>query len=89
MKKVFCKKLKKDLEGFEKSPFPGPIGEKIVKEISKDAWQLWLDRQIMLINEYRLNTFDPKAQEFLNEQMELFLFSDDQEPPPPPGYKDQ
>ena len=86
MKKIYCIKLQKQLEGFEESPFPGPIGQKILKHISKKAWQMWLDRQVMLINEYQLNTFDPKAQTFLKEQMETFLFSKDQEPPPPPGY---
>ena len=83
-----CFKLKKELEGFDKPPFPGEIGEKIVSQISKEAWQMWLDRQVMLINEYRLNTLDPKARSFLKEQMELFLFSDQDEPAPPPGFVD-
>ena len=32
----------------------------------------------MLINEYRLTPVDPKARKFLEEEMEKFLFSDEE-----------
>ena len=43
----------------------------------------------MLINEYRLSTFEPQAREFLKKEMEKFLFgSDEVASVPPPGYSD-
>lgn len=71
---VFCQKLKKELPGLEKSPIPGPLGEKIYENISQEAWNLWLGQQIILINENRLRLVDPKAREFLTTALEAFLF---------------
>jgi Fe-S cluster biosynthesis and repair protein YggX len=35
----------------------------------------------MFINEYRLNMLEPKAREFLAQEMEKFLFSDESQTP--------
>ena len=84
-KTVMCKKLGRELEGFEKPPWPGPIGLRIQAEISRDAWKLWLEHAKKIINEYRLNLGTAEAQAIIAQQMELFLFSES-EPPPPPEY---
>lgn len=73
---VHCKKLNQDLPGMERQPYPGELGQKIFDNISQQAWQQWLSQQTMLINEYRLSMIDPKAQTFLREEMEKFLFGD-------------
>ena len=57
-----------------RQPYPGELGKKIFEEISQQAWQEWLAQQTILINEYRLSMIDPKAQTFLKEEMEKFLF---------------
>jgi len=44
--------------------------------VSKDAWQMWLDHQTMLINENNLNLFDESSQSYLKEQMENYFFSE-------------
>lgn len=71
---IFCEKLKQEEEALDFSPYPGPLGERILQHISKKAWQMWLNQQVILINEYRLNTLDPNARKFLREEMEKFLF---------------
>ncbi|MHC8441422.1 MAG: oxidative damage protection protein [Candidatus Eutrophobiaceae bacterium] len=71
---VQCMKLNRDLEGLERMPYPGELGKRIYEGISKDAWQMWLEHQTMLINEYRLTPFETKARVFLEEEMEKFLF---------------
>lgn len=71
---IHCMKLNKDAEGFESPPYPGELGQRIVDHISKDAWQLWMNHQTMLINEYRLSMLDPKSRAFLAQEMEKFLF---------------
>lgn len=73
---VFCVKLKADAEALEKAPFPGELGQKILDNISKQAWSDWLSHQTMLINEYRLSMIEPKSRQFLKEEMNAFLFED-------------
>lgn len=73
---VMCKKLNKELPALERQPYPGETGKKIFEEISQQAWQAWLKHQTMLVNEYRLSLMDQKAQSFLKEEMDKFLFGD-------------
>lgn len=73
---VHCKKLNEELPGMTRPPYPGELGKKIFEEISQKAWQEWLAQQTILINEYRLSMIDPKAQSFLREEMDKFLFGD-------------
>ena len=81
---IHCLKLQKEAEGFDVPPYPGELGKQIYQSISKEAWQLWLSRQTMFINEYRLNMMDAKAREFLAQEMEKFLFGGEDHLPP--GY---
>lgn len=71
---VFCQKLQQELPALGYAPFPGELGIKIQQHISERAWQLWLEQQTMLINEYRLNLMDPQSRDFLIKEMERFLF---------------
>jgi Fe-S cluster biosynthesis and repair protein YggX len=82
---IYCEKLKQEAEALDFPPYPGELGKKIYEKISKPAWQQWLARQTMFINEYRLNMLEPKAREFLAAEMEKFLFQDINELPA--GYK--
>lgn len=74
--RVFCAKLKKEGERLARKPVPGELGERIHREISREAWEMWLAQQTMLINENRLTTFEPQARAFLQERMVAFLFAD-------------
>lgn len=73
---VNCVKLKKEAEGLDFPPYPGELGKKIWQEVSKQAWQEWIDIQTRLVNENRLNLADARARKYLKEQMEKFLFED-------------
>lgn len=73
---VFCSKLNREAEGLTSAPFPGALGLRIYEQVSKEAWQMWLSQQTMLINEYRLSMVDPKSREFLVREMENFFFGD-------------
>jgi len=78
---VHCVKLKREAEGLPLPPYPGELGKRIYENVSKDAWQQWLKHQTMLINENRLSPIDPKAREFLEREMEKFLFGEGSKPP--------
>jgi Fe-S cluster biosynthesis and repair protein YggX len=88
---VHCNKLNKDAEALDFAPYPGELGQKILANISKEAWQQWLTHQTMLINENRLNMLDPESRKFLATEMEKFLFGGGSDKPAgyvPPEDKD-
>ena len=71
---VNCVLLRREAEGLERPTYPGELGQRIFDNVSKEAWQAWLNHQTMLINEYRLTPIDPKAREFLETEMEKYFF---------------
>jgi len=73
---VHCSRLKKEAEGLDRAPYFGELGQRILDNVSKQAWQEWLKHQTMLINEYRLTPVDPKARKFLEQEMEKFFFGE-------------
>ena len=80
-RQVNCIKLNQEAEGLDRSPYPGELGQRIFDNVSKEAWQMWLQQQTMLLNEYRLSPIDPKSRKFLEEQMEKFFFGEGAETP--------
>ena len=78
---VQCVKLNKEAEGLEYMPYPGELGQKVYDNVSQEGWQMWVNHQTMLMNEYRLTPVDPKARKFLEEEMEKFFFGEGSETP--------
>lgn len=70
---VFCRRHQKELEGLERPPFPGTVGQQIFETVSKQAWQEWLKHQTLLINEKRLLLTDPATGQYLAGQRDRFL----------------
>jgi len=73
---VKCVKLGKEAEGLDRLTYPGELGKRIFENVSKEGWQQWMQQQTILINENRLTPFEPKAREFLEQQMEKFFFGE-------------
>lgn len=73
---VQCVKLGKEAEGLDRPTYPGELGKKIYDNVSKDGWQMWMQHQTILINENRLSPMDPKHRQFLEAEMEKFLFGE-------------
>ena len=73
---IQCHKLKREAQGLDYPPYPGELGARIWREISRDAWAMWLDIQTRLVNENHLTLADPDARKFLAERMQAFLFDD-------------
>ncbi|MGD8407682.1 MAG: oxidative damage protection protein [Thiohalophilus sp.] len=78
---VHCVKLDKEAEGLDMAPYPGELGKRIFENISKEAWQMWIRQQTMLINEYRLSPINPEHRKMLEEQMEKFFFGEGADTP--------
>ena len=78
---VNCVKLGREAEGLDAPPFPGPKGEQIFRNVSKQAWSEWTSLQTMLINENRLTPFESKDKQFLERERENFFFGEGATPP--------
>ena len=78
---VTCIKLGREGEGLKMPPYPGELGQRLFENVSREAWQMWLAHQTMLINEYRLTPIEPKDRKFLEEEMEKFFFGEGSEKP--------
>ena len=71
---VKCIKLGREAEGLDRPPYPGPLGQRMFENVSKQAWADWVAHQTRLINEYKLALAEPKARKFLAEEMEKWFF---------------
>jgi len=86
---VNCVKLGREAEGMDFAPLPGELGKRLYENVSKEAWQGWLKYQTMLINENRLSLADPRARQYLTQQLEAYFFGQGADTPagyvPPTG----
>ncbi len=73
-RQIFCEYFQKELEGLDRPPYPGEFGERIYTSVSKQAWQMWIEHQTMLINENKLSMVNPEARKYLQEEMIKFFF---------------
>jgi Fe-S cluster biosynthesis and repair protein YggX len=83
---VICKVLKREAEGLDELPYPGELGQRIYDNISKEAWQEWLQRLTTILNENRLSTADPGSLEVIEQHMIGFLFGEGNLGQLPPGF---
>lgn len=71
---VFCQFLKKEAPGLPMQFYPGEIGVRIFENISLEAWQAWMNKQTMLINEHKYNLMNQEHRKILEKIMIEFLF---------------
>jgi Fe-S cluster biosynthesis and repair protein YggX len=73
---VNCVKLGRELPGLDQPPYPGELGQRIFEHVSRDAWNMWIDQSVLIINHYGLSMADPSAQKLLMDQAEQFFFGE-------------
>lgn len=73
---VHCVKLDKDLDGLEKPPFRGDLGQRVFDSVSAQAWKGWLEHSKMLINEYRLDLTSESGQRLWMTECEKYFFGE-------------
>lgn len=61
------------MPALEAAPLVGPLGELVINHVSAQAWGEWVEMQIKIINETRLDLSEEKAQNRLYEQMIEYL----------------
>ena len=82
--KVKCIKLGIEADGLGAAPVPGELGQRILENVSAQAWQGWLGHQTMLINEYRLSLAKAEARQFLMKELEKYFFGEGTDEPAAP-----
>ena len=60
----------------ERSPFPNQLGERIQAEICGECWEVWKERQMLLINHHGLKLHEAAAREYLYANLKAFLFGE-------------
>ncbi len=73
-KTVNCVKLGHEAKGLARAPYPGELGERILNNVSQQAWSEWLAHQTMLINENHLSPRKAETRKYLETQMVKYLF---------------
>lgn len=98
---VQCVKLGRELPGLDESTSEGrqalkmalllggrELQQRVRDQVSAQAWKLWTEHMVMVINEYRLDPASAEADAVLHEHMVAFLFGQARDIPnyvPPPG----
>jgi Fe-S cluster biosynthesis and repair protein YggX len=78
---VKCVKLGQELEGLDKPPLKGELGQRIFDNVSKEAWKLWVSHSTMVVNEMRLELGTPRANQIWLDELEKFFFGGGAKPP--------
>jgi Fe-S cluster biosynthesis and repair protein YggX len=84
---VHCVVLKHEAEGLDTPPHPGPLGERIYENVSKEGWKKWLERLTMIINENGLSSADPESIKVIERHMIGFLFNEGEMGGLPEGFQ--
>lgn len=83
---VECVFLGTTAPGLDAAPYPGELGQRIYHNISAQAWQQWLERLVMIVNECQLNTADPGALVTIEAHLLGFLFKEGDMGDAPMGF---
>ncbi|GAB4183720.1 MAG: oxidative damage protection protein [Wenzhouxiangellaceae bacterium] len=78
---VHCILLQQQAPALKRAPYPGPLGQRILEQVSQPGWQRWLQHQTRLINEKRLSPINPEHRQYLEQQMEAFFFGGEVDQP--------
>lgn len=85
---IDCVVLKIKVEGLDKAPHPGEIGQRIYDHVSKEGWKKWLERLTTIINENGLSTSDVSSLELIEKHMLGFFFGEGDYGQLPAGYRE-
>ena len=75
---VICRRCGRSAERLPAPPYPDALGRRIQERICAECWRAYLARQTMVINEYRLDLLDARAQELLTRDAVEFLGLEDE-----------
>ena len=90
---VRCAKLGKELPGLDESTPEGraalkmalllggsQMRQRVHDHVSAEAWKMWKDHMLMVVNEYGLDATSDESNAVLREHLEAFLFGKSRNP---------
>lgn len=83
---VKCVVLQREAEGLDTPPHPGELGLRIYETVSREGWQKWLERLVLIINENGLSTADEVHLKLIEKHMIGFLFGEGDYGQVPAGF---
>ena len=75
-RQVQCVILKREAEGLDAPPHPGELGLRVYTSVSREAWKMWLEHLVMVMNDNGLNTADPGTVAVIEEHMRGYFFGE-------------
>lgn len=91
---VKCAKLGQELPGIDPETSDGQqairlatllkgpeFAERVKSGVSQQAWEMWKDHMMIVMNEFRLDPTADESNAVLGQQMEAFLFGEQPEIP--------
>lgn len=54
------------------------LRDRVRDKVSMPAWKLWIDHQVMVVNEYRLDPMSDEFNKVIAKHMEAFFFEQQQ-----------
>ena len=73
MADVTCIRCGETRAGLDRPPYPDALGRAIADKVCAICWDECKRMQVMVINEYRLDLSDTRAQEILEKSIRDFL----------------
>ncbi|MGH7566627.1 MAG: Fe(2+)-trafficking protein [Gemmatimonadota bacterium] len=73
MADVTCIRCGEIRAGLDRAPYPDAMGREIAEKVCAVCWEECKRMQVMVINEYRLDLSDARAQEILEKSIKDFL----------------
>lgn len=73
MTTVKCLRCGEEAPTLEKAPYPGSLGETVLKNTCQTCWAAWQKFSVNVINDYKLRPFLPKDRGILEQNMKKYL----------------
>lgn len=73
---IDCARCGKTAPPAENVTYGGALGDTIRAKTCQDCWLEWLDAEVMVINELRLNFMDPESLPTLTKHLREYLALD-------------
>src|SRR5436190_19255760 len=70
---ITCRRCNQSVPGFAAPPVPGASGAELLENTCPSCFKDWMNTEVMIINEYRLDLGVPRNQDLLNQEMARFL----------------
>ena len=70
---ITCRRCNQSVPGFPSAPVPGESGVELLANTCPNCFKDWMNTEVMIINEYRLDLGVQRNQDLLNQEMARFL----------------